>query len=122
MGGFLIDVVIRSIIRSVRRERRVANALSWPTVEGKISMFRLGNEFGDHVFPGLTFSYEVNGETFYGSVNGNSIESKQINRVTDAINSIRTIHVRYDPADLGSSRLLNQDNPEIPFEIDHASN
>jgi hypothetical protein len=118
MGGFFIDSIIRSIARNVRRQRRIDNALSWPTADGKISMFGK-NELDDHISPGLVFSYEINGETFYGSARGTSIETKQISRVTDAINGIGIIHVRYDPSDPGSSCLLNRDNPEIPFEIDH---
>jgi hypothetical protein len=122
MGGFFIDSIIRSIVRSVRGERRVENARSWPTVEGKISRFTLGNKSGDRVHPLLTFSYEINGETFYGSAAGTSIELKQINQVTDAIHGIGIVHVRYDPSDLGSSCLLNGDNTGIPFEIDQTAN
>jgi hypothetical protein len=121
MGGFFLDSIIRSIVRSVRVERRVENAEKWPTVDGKISRFILDSKSGDHGRPLLTFSYVINGETHYGSTAGTSIETKQINRVTDAINGIEILHVRYDPSDPGSSRLLNQDNPQIPFEIDHAA-
>jgi hypothetical protein len=120
MGGFFLDSIIRSIARSVRVERRVENAEKWPTVDGKISRFILDSKSGDHGRPQLTFSYEINGETFYGSAVGTSIELKQINQVPDAINGIGIVHVRYDPSDPGSSRLLNRDNPIIPFEIDHA--
>ncbi len=119
MGGFFIDSIIRSIARSVRGKRRIESALSWPIAHGKISMFRPGNELGDHVFPNLVFSYEINGEAFYGSASGGPIESRQINQVTNAMNRIEILHVRYDPSDMGSSCLLNRDNPAIPFAINH---
>jgi hypothetical protein len=119
MGGLFLDSIIRSIVRNVRKKRRVDDALSWPIAVGKISMSRLGKNLDGHVSPDLVFSYEINGETFYGSAGGTAIEAKQINRVTDAINGIEVIHVRYDPSDPASGCLLNQDNPEIPFEIDH---
>jgi hypothetical protein len=122
MGGFFLDSIIRSIARSVRGERRVENAQLWPTVDGKISRFTVGNKSGGDGHPLLTFSYEINGEMFYGSAVGTSIDLKQINQVTDAINGIGIVHVRYDPFDLGSSRLLNRDNPEFPFEIDQTAN
>jgi hypothetical protein len=81
-----------------------------------------GENLDGNVSPDLVFSYEVNGDTFYGSAGGIAIEARQINRVTDAINRVSTIYVRYDPSDPASSCLLNQDNTEIPFEIDHAPN
>jgi len=122
MGGFFADEIIRSIIKNVRGENRVENALSWPIVDGKISIFCLGNKSGNYGRPSLSFSYEIIGETFYGSAVGTSIELDQIDVITDAINRIGIIHVRYDPFDPGSNRLLNQDNPEIPFEVDQAAN
>ena len=30
-----------------------------------------------------------------------------------------TVCVRYDPANPVASRVLNEDNPRFPFEIDH---
>jgi hypothetical protein len=122
MGGFFIDSIIRSIAKSVRGERRVENALAWPIIDGKISILSQGIEPGNRIRPRLVFSYEIVGETFYGGSVGAPIEPKLFNRVNDAINRIETVHVRYDPFDPGSSRLLNGDNPEIPFEIDHTAN
>jgi hypothetical protein len=84
-------------------------------------MLSRGIEPGDRVRPRLVFSYEVIGETFYGGAVGVSIDLKQFDRVTDAINNIGIVRVRYDSFDPGSSRLLNQDNPKIPFEIDHTA-
>jgi len=82
-------------------------------------MSRFGENTDGHASPDLVFSYEVNGEMFYGSAGGAAVETKQIKRVTDAINAIRVIHVRYDSSNPTSSCLLNQDNPDIPFELDH---
>jgi hypothetical protein len=121
MGGYFIDSIIRSLAKSVRGKRRVQSALSWPTVSGKITILSQGHILGDRLRLRLVFSYEINGETYYGGAIATSIEPKQINQMTDSINSIGIIHVRYDPADPESSQLLNQDNPGIPFEIDHAA-
>jgi hypothetical protein len=122
MGGFFADVILRSIIKNLRGENRVENALSWPIVDGKVSMLSKGIESGDRVRPHLVFSYEIIGETFYGAAVGAPIDLEQFNRLIDVINNIGIIRVRYDSFDPGSSRLLNQDNPEIPFEIDHDMN
>jgi hypothetical protein len=75
-------------------------------------MLSRGIEPGDRVRPRLVFSYEVIGETFYGGAVGVSIDLKQFDRVTDAINNIGIVRVRYDSFDPGSSRLLKGE--EIP--------
>lgn len=84
-------------------------------------MLSKGIERGDLVRPRLVFSYEIIGETFYGEAVGVAIDIRQFDRVTDTTNNIGIVRVRYDSFDPGSSCLLNEDNPKIPFEIDHST-
>lgn len=118
MGGLFLDDLIRSIVHHVRRETRLRKANSWPTVDAAISRFTFFDDLGHLVRPAVTFSYQVNGETFYGSAEGRPVNAGRVNQIGDAVDAISTLQVRYDPADPASSRLLNQDNPTIPFDID----
>jgi hypothetical protein len=73
--------------------------------------------------------YEVNGETHYGSATGFdaddspttgfNFEDPPTGAKCAAMDATTTLRVRYDPADPMSSRILNRDNPTLPFEIDH---
>lgn len=73
-----------------------------------------------YVCPVLVYSYTIQGETFYCSAIGASYGQEQMNQIEEAIKNVGIVHVRYNPSDPGSSRILNPDNPEIPFEVDHA--
>jgi len=119
MGGFFLDDLIRSIVHHVRRETRLRKASNWPDVDATISRFTFFDDLGHLVRPVLTFSYHVKGELLYGSAQGHPINAGRVNEIGEAVDSISTLRVRYDPADPASSRLLNQDNPKIPFDIDH---
>lgn len=128
MGGFVIDNVIRSIARSIRRETRATSADRWPVIDAKISNFS-APKVGERGRPSLLYTYEVNGETHYGSATGFDIGDPlttgfnmgdpptKVKRA--AMDAATTLHIRYDPADPMSSRILNRDNPTLPFEIDH---
>ena len=128
MGGFFIDRVIRSIARSICRESRAKSAVSWPVIDAKISRFSVP-EVGQRGRPSLLYTYEVNGETHYGSATGFDIEyppktgfdfgDTATRAKRTAMDATTTLRVRYDPADPMSSRILNRDNPTLPFEIDH---
>ena len=121
MGGFFFDTIIRFITRAVQSEHRVKLVATWPIVEGRISRFAVGIGVGDHVRPILVYSYTIQGEEFYGSATGTWSGPEQMNQVKEAIKSVGIVHVRYNPSDPGSSRMLNPDNPEIPFEVDHTA-
>jgi len=120
MGGFFLDTIIRSITRAVQSSHRVKRAATWPIVEGRISRFA-GIGGGDHVRPVLVYSYTIQGEEFYGSASGTSSGPEQMNQLEEAIKGVAIVHVRYNPSDPGSSRMLNPDNPKIPFEVDHTA-
>lgn len=117
MGGFFVDSLITSIIRGVRRERRRSQALRWSVADGTFTRFSTSS--GSPTLPLLDYTYQVNGETHDGSATGLPIKDDRINQIGDVIDSLPTVRIRFDPDNPERSRLLNEDNPRIPFEIDH---
>ena len=117
MGGFFIDDLIASIIRAVRRQRRRSQALRWNIANGTITRFTTSYE--SPTLPLVDYTYEVNGQTHDGSATGSPIKDDRINQIGDVVDSLPTVRVRYDPTNPKMSRILNEDNPRIPFEIDH---
>jgi len=117
MGGFFIDDVIRAIARNVRREVRIRKAAKWPTAVGKILRFRTIDGDWHRLRPILDYEYEVNGQIEYGFTTGYS--SKDINQVGDAVDALTELRIRFDPSDPYINRVLNEDNPKLPFAIDH---
>lgn len=117
MGGFGLDSLIGSIIRTVRREKRRGQALRWNIVDGTITRFT--TSYGSPTLPLVDYAYEVNGQTHDGSATGSPIADDRINQIGDLIDSLPAVRVRYDPTNPEMSRILNEDNPRIPFEIDH---
>ena len=74
--------------------------------------------YGFPTLPLADYTYQVNGQTLDGSVTGLPIKDARINQIGDVIDSFSNLRVRYNPSDPAKSRILNEDNPEIPFEID----
>ena len=117
MGGLAIDSVVASIIRTVRRNHRRSQSLRWNIAEGKFTRFT--TSYGSPTLPLLDYTYTVNGQTHDGSATGFPISDDEIHRIGATIDSFSTVRVRYDPDSTERSRILNEDNPQIPFEIDH---
>ncbi|HWG17573.1 MAG TPA: hypothetical protein VN678_06895 [Acidobacteriaceae bacterium] len=115
--GLFIDGIIGSIIRTVRRERRRSQALRWDVADGAITRFT--TSYGFPTLPLLDYAYTVSGQAHDGSATGSPIKDDQINQIGDLIDSLSSVKIRYDPAKPERSRLLNEDNPRIPFDIDH---
>lgn len=113
--GFFFDNLVRAIVKGVRRESRASTAAAWPIVDAKITNLSWGEESRR---PSVTYSYAVNGETWYGTCTGSPSGVRELGRARSAMSAVRVLHVRYDPCDSGSSRVLNSDNPDLPFEID----
>lgn len=103
-AAFLWDNIIGAIVKGIRRENRASTAAEWPTVDARIVSSSKS---------GVTYSYVVNGETWYGSCVGDSF------RDVACKSAIEVLHVRYDPTDPAESRVLNSDNPNLSFQIDH---
>jgi len=117
MGGFFLDDLIVSIIRTARRERRRRQALRWSVVDATVTRFT--TSYGSPTLPLVDYAYQVNGQTHDGSATGQPIKDGRINQIGDVIDSLSAVRVRYDPTNPERSRILNEDNPRIPFEIDH---
>jgi|ERR1700722_1645588 hypothetical protein len=115
MGGFFLDSVV-GIARMVRRERRRKQALGWSVVDATSTRFT--TSYGSPTLPLLDYSYEFNGQTYTGSATGLPIKDDQINQVGDVVDSLSGLSVRFDPENAERSRILNEDNPRVPFEID----
>ena len=116
MGGFFLDSIIGSIVKSIRRESRANTAENWPMVDAKITDSGLGEASRR---AGVTYSYVINGETRNGSCISGPFRDAEVEKVRSALSAIPVLRVRYDPADPAESRVLNRDNPRLPFEIDH---
>lgn len=110
MGGFFLDSIIRSIVKGVRREHRASTAAEWPIVGAAITT---SSERG------ITYSYVVSGETWYGSCVAYPLRDVAVEKLRSTLDALQILRVRYDPADPGESSVLNRDNPKLPFEIDH---
>ena len=117
MGGFFLDSIVAGIIRSVRRESRRNQALHWSIADGKFTRFT--TSYGSPTLPLVDYTYQVNGQAHDGSATGLPIKDDRINQIGDVIDSFPALRVRYDQANPERSRVLNEDNPGIPFEIDH---
>jgi hypothetical protein len=119
MGGFFIDDVIRMIARNVRRGIRLSRAAKWPVTEARVLRFRTEDGIGHRLRPIVDYSYEVNRETQRGFATGFPVGHREINQIGDSVDMLQTMRVRYDPIDPYSNRVLNEDNPNLPFEVDH---
>ncbi|HEX3985951.1 MAG TPA: DUF3592 domain-containing protein [Acidobacteriaceae bacterium] len=113
------DDLIRGIIHTVRKSIRLNRVEKWPTIEAKVQRFRSEDTapYGHRLRPVLDYSYEMNGETQYGSAYG--IPTAEINKVADAADNVTTLRVRYDPANPAFSQMLSGDNPDLPFGIEY---
>jgi hypothetical protein len=69
--------------------------------------------------PLVDYTYQVNGQTQDGSATGLPIKDDQINQTGDVMDSLPALSIRYDPDNPQRSRILNEDNPLVPFKIDH---
>ena len=118
MGGFFIDSLVVGIVRTVRREVAIAaKPFRWRIADGTFTRFT--TSYGSPTLPLVDYAFQVNGQSHDGSATGLPIKDDQINQIGDVVDSIPTLRVRYDPANPQRSRILNEDNPRIPFEIDH---
>jgi hypothetical protein len=109
MGGFFLDSLIRLVVKELRRDHRATTAAEWPLVDASI----VPSSGSESSRSGVTYSYIVNGETWYGSCIGNPFRDAATG------GAIEPLRVRYNPTDPADSRVLNIDNPNLPFQIDH---
>jgi hypothetical protein len=119
LAGFFLDDIIRGILRHVRREKRINRAMKWPKVGGTLQRFTTREGFGSGSRPVVEFTYQVSGEQYSGQVTGNSESIREIERIANDATEGTALQVRCDPADPAQHLLLNLDNPNFPFVIDH---
>jgi hypothetical protein len=115
--GFFMDGLVIRMVRMVRRQSRLNQALGWSVADGRLRRFTT-TSWGSPTLPLVSYSYQVNGKTQDGSATGFPIKDDQINQIGDVVDSLPGLRVRYDPANPGRIRILNEDNPRIPFKID----
>jgi hypothetical protein len=116
MGGFFLDNLISRITKNNRSESRASAAGSWSIVDAKITESGYGYASGK---AGITYSYEVNGETWYGSCMSYPLRINEVEKLRSVLSEFSALRVRFDPTDPAESRVLNRDNPKLPFEIDY---
>jgi hypothetical protein len=116
MGGLFLDHLVLGTIRMVRRERRRKQALGWSVCSGMVTRFT--TSYGFPTLPLADYTYQVNGQTQVGSATGLPIKDDRVNQIGDVMDSLPALRIRYDPVNPEKSRILNEDNPQIPFEID----
>jgi hypothetical protein len=100
----------------LRRKRRRAESLRWNLVDGKLTRFTTSGKIPTR--PLVDYAYQVDGQTHKGSAAGLPIEDGQVNDIGDVMDALPLVRVRYNPAHPNKSRILNEDNPRIPFMID----
>ena len=114
----MLDDLLRSILKGQKMAFRANKAKHWPALDATISLFSAEpNSRG--IRPVVLYSYVLHRENWRGSCIGQPIKASQLENVRSSLLALPTIRVRYDPTRPGVSRALNQDNPGVPFEIDH---
>lgn len=114
--ALFVDNLAVGIVRMVRRESRRKRALAWKIADGQVTRFT--TSYGTRTLPLLDYTYTVSGQTEEGSATGMPIQDERINQIGDALDELSALRIRYDPSDPSRSRLLNEDNPGLPFEVD----
>ena len=60
----------------------------------------------------------MDGETCFGRVTGFPLDRRHVDRVGEALDRLPKLIVRFDPVDKSQSRVVEEDNPALPFEVD----
>ena len=120
MSGFALDYLIRTLVRGARRNSRQQEAEEWKLAQGSIKRFEAQDKGWNDFHPVISYAYDVNGETNYGVATGFELDRSRADEVAVAVDALGVIWVRYDPSDPYQNRILNADNPKLPFEVDLA--
>lgn len=113
-----MDSAIRAIIRAVRRDSRQRESGEWQVARATVRGIGVRDAVWNGFRPVVNYSFEVNGESFYGAVAGFEISRDYVDQVAEKVKSLEALWVRYDPADPYRNRVLGADNPSLPFEVD----
>lgn len=100
-----------------KRQKNERQALGWERVAGKITRHTMSAS-GTSI-PLIEFTYTFENRIFSGSCTGHPIRDGNMNSVRAKLDASPVLLVRVNPADPSQSRVLNSDNPRLPFEVDH---
>jgi hypothetical protein len=114
--AIFVDSIMRTAIKAFRQESRRKAASKWALARATITKVGVGSapEIRLHV----PYTYEVSGETHYGSTVSMPLDADIVDNARKHTESLQALQIRYDSADPLESRALNQDNPALPFEVD----
>jgi hypothetical protein len=119
MGTLVENIVL--LVREMRRERRRKEALRWSVADGNVVGFKTEDGLMGCSRAILAYSYKVKGEVYSGTATGVSLLNNEINQIGDALGGVSSLRVRYDPGNPRENRLLDEDNPRLPFDLDLAA-
>ena len=114
--AIFVDSIMRTAIKAFHQESRRKSASRWALAKATISKVGVGTAPETRLH--LPYTYEVGGETHYGSAVSMPFHADIVNKARKSAESLTTLQIRYDSADPLESRVLNQDNPALPFEVD----
>jgi len=101
----------------VKRQKHEHEALGWQRVAGKITRHSTPRT-GPTVLR-VDYEYRLDEQGYSGTCNSFKIRSEDALRIGQALDASPVLQVRVNPDDPSQSRILNSDNPRLPFEVDH---
>ena len=117
MMGLSIGDLIERASRFFKRQTHEREALDWQRTVGKITRYTTTSS--GETLPLLDYDYTFEGQAYSGSFTGFKIRDEDIQRIGDLLAANSLLHIRVNPRDPAQSRVLNRENPRLPFDIDH---
>jgi hypothetical protein len=120
--GLFADDLIRGIVHTVRRERRLNRIRKWKTAHAFVQRFRTIEGEIHGLRPVIDYIYAIDGKEYSGSATGCSLRSG-INELGDTIDAMieakTPVVIRYNPEHFGESAVRNGDNGGwFAFDVD----
>ncbi len=119
-GIFFIDGIRRSLRRS-RREKKVALAKNWPTIQAEVNHWQVLNADEDVVTAGTPYQIEagfhftLNGEYYGGYLRSVALT---LHEAETKAKGEPKVNARYNPANPDETAVLTEDNGgNLPFGI-----
>jgi hypothetical protein len=118
--AIFVDDIMCGAVREIRRRSRIKAASRWMPADATVSSVNIRDTFEPRVQ--VSYRYELDGETHYGVAISVPIDRSAIEQFRKRTETLSALRIRYDLADPLESRVLNGDNPALPFEVDHIPN
>jgi hypothetical protein len=119
-GIFFIDGIRRSLRRS-RREKKVALAKNWPTIQAEVNHWQVLNADEDVATVGTPYQIEagfhftLNGEYYGGYLHSVALT---LHEAETKAKGEPKVNARYNPANPDETAVLTEDNGgNLPFGI-----